>query len=193
MITTYDCQQGSTEWHELRNGKYTGSNASKLIRYGATTYSLTQASDFKGNFYTKRGHVLEEEAIELYEAITHSLVARPGFVTNSRFSSSGYSPDGIDGNLLLEVKCFNKTKHRSITAGQIPIEILAQIHFGLLICGLRKAKLILYNPEFAKKDVDGLPNPDYNPKLALKVIDVKYNQNIQSNFKRILSKEKVMA
>ena len=28
-----------------------------------------KGKQFAGNFYTKRGHILEEEAIELYEAI----------------------------------------------------------------------------------------------------------------------------
>lgn len=71
--------------------------------------------------------------------------------------------------------------------------ILAQIHFGQLIWEKRGARLLIYNPNFAKKELNGSPNPNYDPKKALKVIDVKYNRNIQNNFKRILRKEVIHA
>lgn len=178
-ITIHDCLQGSEEWHQLRSGKYTGSNAHKLLRYGAGRYSVTEQSEFSGNFHTKRGHILEDEAIDLYKTICETDVQRPGFVTNSRFPSCGYSPDGIDSVCLLEVKCFSEAKHKAVAAGEIPLEIMAQIQFGLLICNLRKARLILYHPKL-------------DPKLALKIIEIKRRQAVQANFKRILRQE-VMA
>lgn len=174
MITVHDVEQGTPEWHELRTGRYTGSNAHKLLRYGARPYSLTESSEFKGNFHTKRGHVLEDEAIEFYEIITKSKVQRPGFITNDLYPECGYSPDGMHDPILLEVKCFNETKHLTINKTAIPLEIMAQIHFGFLITELRKARLILYHPKL-------------DPKLALKIIDIKANPAILSNFKRILT------
>lgn len=198
MIKIHDVEQGTEEWQELRRiHPFTGSGAAKVLRFGVIEYSKAITDGFKGNFYTKRGHILEDEAIELYEAIHGRQVLRPGFVTNTHCPGCGYSPDGLDclsilqpGAILLEVKCFNVERHKAIAKGEIPVEILAQIHFGLLICNLRKARLILYNPEFAKKTIiiDGveISNPDYDPKLALVIIEVKYNRNIQNNFKRIL-------
>lgn len=190
MITVHACEQGTPEWQELRRGRYTGSNAHKLLKYGAIEYALTAPGSFGGNFWTKRGHLLEDEAIELYDAIQRRQALRPGFITNSEFPTCGYSPDGIDGATgwhladtgatLLEVKCFHQAKHLRIAGGEIPLEVLAQIHFGLLICGLRKARLIVYNPEL-------------DPKLAFKMIEVRYNRNIANNFKRILGRETVHA
>lgn len=186
MIQIHDLEQGTPEWHKIRQGKYTGSNASKLLKFGAIEYARTEATSFGGNFYTKRGHILEEEAIELYDEIYSRSALRPGFITNSAYPACGYSPDGIDGDLadastiLLEVKCFNEKKHLAIAKGEIPIEILAQIHFGLLICNLKKARLILYNP-------------DLDAQQALKIIDIRHNRNIQSNFKRILGKGRTVA
>jgi hypothetical protein len=179
VIRVHDIQQGSAEWHDLRRGKYTGSNAHKLLKYGAREYSLTTDSEFSGTFHTKRGHILEDEAIEIYEAVTHHKVIRPGFVTNDDYPTCGYSPDGCDGDIfdpgatLLEVKCFGEAKHMAVASGEIPLEIMAQIHFGLLVTGLRQARLILYHPKL-------------DPQLAFKVINVKARPAIERNFKRIL-------
>lgn len=175
MITQHAVQQGSEEWQQIRAGKYTGSNAHKLLRYGAIDYALTEAGAFGGNFYTKRGHVLEDEAIELYEQIYGRQVERPGFITNDKYTICGYSPDGVDDQILLEVKCFNQKRHMTIYKGDIPLEILAQIHFGLMITELKQARLLIYNP-------------DLEIPFAFKAIDIKSNRNIQANFKRKLMK-----
>lgn len=180
MIQIHELEQGADEWHKLRQGKYTGSNAHKLLKYGAIDYALTQASNFKGNFYTKRGGILEHEAIELYATIKQCTVTRPGFVTNTGYPLCGYSPDGLTDDRVVEVKCFNKTRHMQIFKGEIPIEVLAQVHFGMLICDKPYAHLVIYNP-------------DLDPTYAFKSITIRATRNIQNNFKRILSQDKVMA
>lgn len=204
MIILHDVEQGSPEWHALHDDVYTGSNAEKLLKFGTIPYSRRWQSDFGGNFYTERGHTLETEALELYAQIYEHPVQRPGFVTNTAYRRCGYSPDGIDsaeieisegvtvllGGVLLEVKAFTKDKHRAIAKGEIPLKIESQIQFGMVITGLRKARLILYNPDFAKKEIDGQPNPDYDVDLALVIIDVRYNRNAHSNIKRILKEGK---
>jgi hypothetical protein len=179
-IKIHAIAQGTPEWLELRAGKYTGSNADKLLRFGAIDYALTEQSDFKGNFYTKRGHILEDEATELYEKITGKIVNSVGFVTNDKYISCGYSPDGICGETLIEVKCFNTVKHMQMINGDIPFKVEAQIHFGMLICELKKANLIIYNPEIE------------NPKDAFKIITIKAKKSIQDNLKRILIKPKIL-
>jgi hypothetical protein len=189
MIRTHNVEQGSNEWHELRRVyPFTGSGAAKLLKFGAINYAKAEHTSFSGNFYTKRGHVLEDEALELYGAIYEREVQRPGFITNSAYHDCGYSPDGIDvtAGILLECKAFNMDRHKSIAKGEIPTEIMAQIQFGMVITGLRKARLILYNPEFAKKEIDNVPNVAYDSSLALVIRDVRYNRNVHSNFKRIL-------
>lgn len=186
MITIHEVNQGSDEWHELRSGKYTGSNADKLLAHasslkivdGVTSrYSLTEITGFGGNFFTQRGHILEDEALELYEAITKHKVSRPGFVTNSKWPTCGYSPDGHDETLglPLEVKCFNQEKHMKMFKGDIPVKILAQIYFGQFVWEKKGARLVIYNPDIE------------DAKYCLKVIDIKYNRNIMNNFKRVLA------
>lgn len=181
MIKLHDIEQGSAEWLEARKGKFTGSNAYKLLgSHGANEYAQAIEGSFKGNFYTKRGHILEDEAIELYEAITKQRVTHTGYVTNTDYPDCLYSPDGLLAGDVIEVKCFGEKPHMKIINGDIDIKILAQIHFGMMICGKKAAQLVIYNPELA-------------PELALKIIPIKFNRNIQNNFKRILSPGKAPA
>jgi hypothetical protein len=176
MVTLHDVTQGTDEWQQLRAGKYTGSNAHKLLKYGTIPYSLTENTGFNGTFWTKRGNLLEAEALELYERITKAQITRPGFITNDHFPGCGFSPDALTGTAVIEVKCFDEPKHLKVLAGDIPLEILAQIHFGMLICERKLAKLVLYNPKL-------------EPKKALGIISISANRSIKANFKRILSKQ----
>lgn len=188
MVTVHDIEQGTPEWHAIRvQYPYTGTAAHKLLRFGTIEYTANKANDsFGGNFYTRRGHKLEDEAIDLYQEIHGTTVSQPGFVTNSKYAACGYSPDGIDGQvtnispgvdvitgLLLECKAFNPTKHMKIIKDGPPFEILAQMHFGLAITELKAARLLLYNP-------------DIEAKYALHIIEVKANRAITNNFKRLL-------
>lgn len=208
MITVHDIEQGSPEWLQLRADLYTGQNADKLLSYHGSvkivdgvvsSYALTEITGFSGNFYTRRGHKLEDEALDLYEQITGHKVSRPGFVTNSKWPSCGFSPDGHDDDLgiPLEVKAFEKVKHLKMFNGDIPLKVQAQMYFGQFIWEKKGGRLIIYNPDFAKKmliDELGIeyPNPDYDPAKAIKIIDIKFNRNIMSNFRRILTPKEVV-
>ena len=186
IITEHDVEQGTDRWLAIRADRYTGTDADKLLRFGRIPYILISkgANAFGGNYWTKRGHLLEEKAISLYERIKGVVVRRPGFITNSLYEMAGYSPDGLTDLILIEVKCFDKKKHLKMWHGDVPFKVLAQIHFGLFITGRKVAHLLIYNPEFAKKD-----DPDYDPKLAFKIIVIKHSPAIAANFKRILTEE----
>lgn len=189
MITIHEVEQGTDEWQEIREGLYTGSNAHKLLDHHskvkiidgvASPYALTEITGFSGNFHTKRGHILEDEAIELYEQIKKVKVDRPGFVTNSKFPNCGYSPDGLRDDRTLECKAFNEDKHMKMFNGEVPLKVLAQCYFGMLICGKKICDLIIYNP-------------DLEAVKAFKVITIRWNPKIAANFRRILLPEKVAA
>src|SRR5438067_2510638 len=122
MVTVHwDIEQGSEKWLELRSGLYTGTSAHKLLKYGAIDYSLTETSDFKGNYWTDRGHILERECISLYESIKKCKVPRPGFVTNSNFPTCGFSPDGFPDTHLVECKAFKEDKHLQFLKGDVSL------------------------------------------------------------------------
>lgn len=179
MITFHDdIIQGTPEWEAARDGKFTGSNADKLLTsFGAGDHARSRTTDFTGNFHTKRGHLLEGEALELYHDITGEVVKTTGYVSNSDMPNCIYSPDGYTDNHLLEVKCFAEGQHLKLykahSTRELSLKILAQIHFGMMITGKRKARLIVYNPTL-------------DAKRAFKFIDIDYDPRIEKRFKQIL-------
>lgn len=164
MIIYHDVEQGSPEWLELRRPLWTGSSAIRLLQ----GKMMLPESDFGGNIYTRRGQVLEAIAIKEYERKVGRKVKRPGFVTNTVYSTGGYSPDAIDGRTLIENKSLNGVKHEDLVAGKIPLTYLCQVYFGMIITGCRKAKLLAFNPEY----------PD-----QLVIIDIKYEVKIGNNIR----------
>lgn len=159
MVTIHNTPQNSDEWLQQRIGKFTGSNAIKLLKYGRTDRARVEPKEFQGNRWTRRGHELEPYAIAAYEQVKDVKVDRPGFITNDEYPDCLFSPDGLHENTVVEVKCFGEKRHNEINAKNIPDEIKAQVHFGMIMCELEYANLVLFNP-------------DIEPKKALKIIKV---------------------
>lgn len=154
---------GTPEWHNL----WTGSKATRLL----SGKPLPPPSGDYQSAAMRRGHILEKLAIEEYERQYRRATARPGFVTNTVYPNAGYSPDGIDGGWLLEVKSFNGKNHEDLVNKDIPLSVLAQIYFGMIITGKRKARLLAYNPEYEQH---------------LTVIDIPYDKAIGANIRQKL-------
>jgi hypothetical protein len=127
--------------------------------------------DWGGNDATRRGQALEVASIREYERKYKTIVERPGFVTNSVYPNAGYSPDGIDGPWLLESKSFNGKRHEDLVELRIPLTVSAQIFFGMIITGKRKARLLAFNPEYEEQ---------------LTVIEIGYDKLIGSNIRKKL-------
>lgn len=181
LVSLSFVEQGSEEWLTERAGKYTGSNAYKLLaKIGAHKYALAELVSWGGNFWTKRGHLLEDQAIDLYEKIKGTPIIRDengvkvGIIKNSLFPNCIYSPDGVTEKILVEVKSFDLPQHMKLIKGDIDVKILAQVHYGMLISGRRMAHLVAFNPK-AEKVED-----------KLKIIPIRWNPDIANNFKRIL-------
>lgn len=182
MIRYYDVLQGSPEWKLLRKGLWTGSTAMRLLQ----GKMLLPESDWDGNDATRRGHSLEVAAIREYERKYRTKVLRPGFVTNSVYPNAGYSPDGLDGGWLLECKALQELRHKklisdkmslkqleAIIISKIPLQYKAQIFFGMIITGKRKARLLAFNPEIVDQE-------------QLMVVEIGYHKLIGNNIRRKL-------
>lgn len=175
-IQILEIEQNTEQWQKIRQGKVTGSISDVLLERG-----LRQALDqnnpehnFRGNYFTQRGHDLEPKAIFVYEQVYETKVDRPGFVINDKYPNAGCSPDGIDGQWLLEVKCFARKNHTAIqTFADIPYKIMSQLQFNMMISELEKARLVLYNPELEATE-------------AFRVIEVMADKGIWANFQRKL-------
>lgn len=167
MIVWHNVEQGSLAWKRLRKGLWTGITAIRLLQ----GKPLLPESDWDGNNATRRGHALETIAIREYERKYKTKVQRPGFVTNSVYPNAGYSPDGVDGGWLLECKAFAGQRHEDLVAEKIPLIVLVQIYFGMIITGLRKARLLAFNPEYEEQ---------------LTVIEIEYDKVIGTNIRKKL-------
>ena len=172
MLKTWKIEQRSDDWYKIRANLVTASNAGRLLQFGKEK-ALEPRQNFS-NIYAERGLILEPEAIELYEIIKNITVERPGFVTNDEYPSAGASPDGIVGDTLIEVKCFNDKKHLEINKDNIPFEVMAQVQFSMMVCNLQNCDLILYNP-----DTENLKN-------ALKIIRIERDEDIIKNIQNKL-------
>lgn len=165
MIIYHDVKQGSKEWKALRAPLWTGTTAIRLLQ--GKMFMPPSDSDF----IQRRGQALELVAIREYERKYRCKVQRPGFVTNTMYTNAGYSPDGIDGPWLLECKAFMGKRHEDMIADKIPLIVLVQILFGMIITGKRKARLLAFNPENEEQ---------------LVVVEIKYTTLIGNNIRRKL-------
>lgn len=154
MIVTHDLKQGTPEWHAIRVGKVTASNAMVLLTKGKIAATGTSGTHGSGGFWAQRGHVLEEEAIEVYEAVHGCIIERPGFITNDEFPDTGWSPDGLRADIRkgIECKAFAQMKHLQCI-NIVPQEVYAQCQFGIMVGDLIDMDLVLYNPDVEESEL----------------------------------------
>jgi len=152
MVTIlYDLIQGSEEWHQLRKGKVTGTSAWKLLA-GESLKDVIEDSkkedDFNGNKYTARGHLLEDEARQLYSDLNHVTVIEAGAILNDSYPNALSSPDGLikEVSAGLEIKSF-LPEHMNEVWEHLDNHIIAQIYWNLFLSEREFWDLVLYNPD----------------------------------------------
>lgn len=146
MVTIHSVKQGTDEWHGLRvQYPHTASLAYVLLTKGKNAASNKFGVRGTG-FWAERGHILEEEAVDVYNAVYGVEIERVGFVTNDQYPNCGYSPDGLLPSRGIEVKCFKEEKHLACLT-DIPTEVYAQVQFGMMVAELPDCDLIFYNPD----------------------------------------------
>lgn len=154
IYSTDEVEQGSDLWLKLRSQYITGTDAYAVLRGTPIDKILFEKQHKKawgGNYYTKRGHLLEEEAKTIYSEV-YEPTQDAGFITNDKYPLAGYSPDALIGEEGLgECKAFNEKRHLEVYESLDP-HIVAQVQFGLFVSERKWCDLILYNPEI--EDVD---------------------------------------
>jgi hypothetical protein len=157
-----DLEQGTPEWHEIRKGKMTASNATAIgnCGKGLETYvkeivRKEMSSKVEEELQRKdfdRGHELEPMARELYEMERGINVEQVGFIEYDELV--GCSPDGLvgeDGGT--EIKSpDDKVFFDYLLEGENAIESghIWQCQMNMLITGRKWWDLIIYNPNFEK-------------------------------------------
>ena len=146
--------QGTPEWFELRNGVITATDAYDLLHGKSLEQIIFNKTNnsFKGNYYTKRGHILEEEAKAIYSEVYEPL-ENFGFIKNDKYPNAGCSPDGVTVSRkgLVECKAFNEKRHFQVYKN-LDAHIVAQIQFQLFISEFEWDDLVLYNPDLSAED-----------------------------------------
>ena len=154
MRRIIEVDQGSAEWHELRRGKFTATDAWNLLnnpRAAKVSYleRLLDKVSFAGNEATRYGQEAEELAADDY-ALKHGVTLhRAGFVVNDDFPLLGCSPDRLahmyGGEGVLEIKC----PYSKALPEEPDPKHLMQVIFQLGVCDLRFGHLLYWSPEGA--------------------------------------------
>lgn len=153
-------EQGTPEWHAIRKGKMTASNATAIGNNGKglETYTReivmkelsTKEEDDYSNKDFDRGHELEPVARAMYELERGVTVEEVGFI--ERDELVGCSPDGLvgeDGGV--EIKSLDdKAYFDFLLEGENAISSshIWQCQMNLLITNRKWWDLVIYNPNF---------------------------------------------
>ena len=157
-----ELEQGTPEWHEVRQLKFTGSNATAIMANGkglktlvedliTDYYSTDNYEEFSNkvsNKHTARGHEFENKARTIYKLETGNDVKQVGFVELEEHI--GVSPDGLVGdNGLLEIKSpANKEFMRLALTGRIDSNHINQMQMQMYVTGREWCDYFAFNPNY---------------------------------------------
>jgi len=159
----HDVEQGTPEWHAIRLGKLTASQAQAIatagkgletLVYKKVAEKLTGKAD---NGYTnanmERGNELEAMARGAYELETGNPVKQVGFVEASEYS--GCSPDGMVGKEgLVEIKCpSDKVFVEYLDTGKVDTGYMWQMQMQMLVCERKWCDYVVFAEGFPQSTV----------------------------------------
>ena len=157
-----ECEQNSEAWYEARAGIVTASDFATVLASGrggkpsvtrkrlmatkaAEIITGTVVPTWQGNEHTERGHILEQEIRDLYEATSNEPVVQVGFMRRGRI---GCSPDALVGeDGMFEAKsCLPHIQIERLESGTLPSEHLAQVQGQMLVSGRAWVDYRSYSP-----------------------------------------------
>lgn len=191
----YNINQGTEEWHKLRQGILTASEIKKIItptlkvanngevRTHAYEITAQRACNFiepvYENWDMQRGKIEEEYAKELYSE-HYGSVSDCGFITNDKWDFTlGYSPDGLvgtDGLIEIKSRC-QKYQTQTIIDNEMPKDFMIQVQSALLISQREWCDFISYSngmPMFVKRVL-----PNFEIQAAIVKAAQEFEQRVQ--------------
>ena len=154
-----ECLQGSYDWHALRAGRFTATDAETVkthgkgletLAYEIAAFKLTgELPDIITTPAMERGKILEPQAREAYIQATGQEVQTVGFCAVDDFV--GCSPDGLVGDDgLIEIKCKTSPHHLwAVVHDWVDPKHDWQMQYQMLVTDRRWCDYVLFNPEFA--------------------------------------------
>ena len=183
-------EQGTDEWHALRAGLPTASEADKLVTsQGAISkqmdgvalqcavdlYAGEPLDKWAGNEWTDRGHEMEDRARAFYEnTFSDRIVTQVGFITTDD-NSAGASPDGlVDEGGMLEIKCLKATSHAKVLIayernGKLPATYICQPQMQMLVAERAWCDMVFWHPELPALIVRHLPDDSIITPLRVQI------------------------
>lgn len=161
-IFHWSIEQHSPEWYAIKAGKWSASNAAKIMGGLDTAglaaliqdiawervYGPSQEERFKSTAMN-RGTEMEPESRDCYAFERDVIVRECGFVEHSDIPNVGWSPDGLV-HLRHGIEAKNPG-HRAWMetkrTGKIPSEYRWQCKWGLWVGDLQSLDFIAYRPE----------------------------------------------
>lgn len=162
MLARFDIQQGSIEWHELRNAKIGGSTSkglfvksdTLLIELLSESIEEFELEDSYSSEDMLRGQELEPIAREKASKLLGIDFVECGWLQSEENYLLGISPDGItiDFTEAIEIKCPAKKKHtQTILSNEIPSDNIFQcLHYFTVNPYLNKLHFVSFRPESIK-------------------------------------------
>jgi hypothetical protein len=186
----HDCEQYSDAWYEVRKGIPTASQFHNIITpLGAPTRGdrrkkymyrliaerlLGQSMDDRfENYWTKRGHELEDPAAEAFFAKfrTKLKIKKPldkvGFVTTDD-GRIGASPERLfnNGRRGLEIKCPSPWVQIEYLLDGPGENYAPQVQGHIMVCELKEMHLWCWHPNMPPVDVETARDEEFIEKLA---------------------------
>lgn len=154
-----NCMQGSYEWHALRAGRFTATDAETVkthgkgletLAYEIAAFKITgQLPEMISTPAMERGKMLESQAAAAYAEATGQAVQDVGFCAVDDLV--GCSPDrlvGSDG--LVEIKCKTNPHHLyAVVHDWVDPKHLWQMQWQLMVTERQWCDYTLFNPDFA--------------------------------------------
>lgn len=154
-----DCQQGTYDWHALRAGRFTATDAETVkvhgkgletLSYEIAAFKLTgQLPEMPTSAAMERGKMLEPLARAAYMQATGQEVQEVGFCVVDDLV--GCSPDGLVGEKGgLEVKCKTWPHHLwAVVHDWVDPKHYAQVQWNIMVTEREWWDYALFNPDFA--------------------------------------------
>ena len=162
MTPHFNIEQGSDEWHLIRQAKVGGSTSSQLhVKSDTLLEQLLaemaepfQVPDNYVSFDMQRGKDLEPLAVAEVAKYTGLSFMSVGWLQSDECELIGASPDAITEDLteIIETKCPNAKTHISyLRADILPIDYVDQVtHYFAIHPELQKVHFASYRPECIK-------------------------------------------
>lgn len=158
-------EKNSPEWLEWRKGKITGSRLGDIIVkrgtgrklgfYEVMAERLIVEHENDQDDPMKRGHTLEQQAVNLFTEITgYEVDTDCGVWVSEENEFIAISPDGvIDDEHAVEVKCLSSAKHlQAFFEQEIPSEYEAQVaQYFIVNDKLEQLFFVFYDPRIPAK------------------------------------------